>query len=369
MKQLLLKVHPNDNLIVALQNLEKGQSVAYNGHPYTLPNEVPAKHKFVAHDVQEGQELYMYGVLVGKAQMPLAAGTLITTSNVVHAAGEFALGNRKLDWHKPDVSKWSPQTFMGYHRSDGSVGTANYWIVVPMVFCENRNLDVIREALHEELGYAIPKKYKGYAAAVKQLVQAGKSVTEILNADINLEATNAPAHRFFENVDGIKFLNHAGGCGGIRQDAQALCGLLAGYITHPNVAGATVLSLGCQNAQVQMLQDEIAKRAPGFDKPLYILEQQNIGTESELIKMAIRQTFAGLMQANTYTRTPAPLSKLVIGLECGGSDGPISTPLRLPRFKIVFLVWGGGFGVFLLDFLPPPPLAMPLIYWWPLAEP
>ena len=95
-----------------------------------------------------------------------------------------------------------------------------------------------------------------------------------------------------------------------RQDAQALCGLLAGYITHPNVAGATVLSLGCQNAQVSMLEDEIKKRTPNFSKPMYILEQQKIGTEAAFLSEAIKQTFAGLILANQQTREPAPLSKI-----------------------------------------------------------
>ena len=81
----------------------------------------------------------------------------------------------------------------------------------------------------------------------------------------------AKKQRLFPNVDGIKFLTHTGGCGGTRQDAQALCGLLAGYITHANVAGATVLSLGCQNAQVQCLQEEIKKEILHLVKPLYIL--------------------------------------------------------------------------------------------------
>ncbi len=119
----------------------------------------------------------------------------------------------------------------------------------------------------------------------------------------------------------MKFIVHAGGCGGTRQDAQALCGLLAGYITHSNVAGATVLSLGCQNAQIAMLEEEIAMRSPGFNKPLHILEQQKIGSETDLISQALKQTFAGLMIANQNERQPAPLSKLCIGLECGGSDG------------------------------------------------
>src|SRR5258708_31922215 len=134
--------------------------------------------------------------------------------------------------------------------------------------------------------------------------------------------------RLFPNVDGIKFLNHDGGCGGTRQDAQALCGLLAGYITHPNVAGATVLSLGCQNAQVSMLEEEIKKRSPQFSKPLYILEQQKVGKESDLLSEAIKQTFAGLILANQQVRQPAPLRKLCIGLECGGSAGCSGIPAK-----------------------------------------
>jgi altronate hydrolase len=81
------------------------------------------------------------------------------------------------------------------------------------------------------------------------------------------------------------------------------------------------MSLGCQHAEVSILQEEIAKRDPDFKKPIYILNQQEVGLETDLIELAIRQTLAGLIQANENTRRPAPLSKLVIGLECGGSDG------------------------------------------------
>jgi len=82
-----------------------------------------------------------------------------------------------------------------------------------------------------------------------------------------------------------------------------------------------VLSLGCQNAQVSMLQEEIAKRIPNYDRPLYVLEQQKSGTETNLLATAIKQTFTGLAKANENSRKPAPLNKIVIGLECGGSDG------------------------------------------------
>jgi altronate hydrolase len=179
----------------------------------------------------------------------------------------------------------------------------------------------LQEALVKDLGYGRSQTYRLQAQQLIDLYKAGKDVQDILNADLCVTAEQGSSQRLFPNVDGIKFLTHDGGCGGTRQDAQALCGLLAGYITHPNVAGATVLSLGCQNAQVSLLEEEINKRDPQFGKPLYILEQQKIGMESDLVSQAIRQTFAGLIQANKCVREPAPLSKLCIGLECGGSDG------------------------------------------------
>jgi altronate hydrolase len=256
-----------------------------------------------------------------KAEKNIPKGGVITTSNVKHAVNGFEIGERKLHWEQPDISRFKDRTFMGFHRPDGKVGTANYWLVVPLVFCENRNLDVLREALVDELGYGSVQNTRIEVAKLVDLYKSGKSVDDILQSDFSITKQHQKKQKLFENVDGIKFLNHDGGCGGTRQDAQALCGLLAGYITHPNVAGATVLSLGCQNAQVQMLQEEINKRDQNFSKPIYILEQQKIGLESEMMALAIKQTFAGLVQANSVERKPAPLSKLCIGLECGGSDG------------------------------------------------
>ena len=319
--QRVLKVHPDDNVLVALTNLTKGETISYNNDSYVLQDNISAKHKFTTVDLKPGDNITMYGVLVGKANSPIPAGGLIATTNVKHAVNDFQTRERKLSWNAPDVSKYRDKTFMGYHRADGSVGTANYWIVIPMVFCENRNLEVLKEALVNDLGYGRNKSYKKQAQQLIELYRAGKKVEEILDADMQIGTAVAASDKLFPNVDGIKFLEHAGGCGGTRQDAQALCGLLAGYITHPNVAGATVLSLGCQNAQVSMLEEEIHKRDKGFSKPLFILEQQKVGKESDLLAQAIKQTFAGLMIANQYKREPAPLSKLCIGLECGGSDG------------------------------------------------
>jgi altronate hydrolase len=316
-----LRIHPKDNVLVALRDLEQGISIEFEGQIFNLTDRVAAKHKFAINALRSGDQIFMYGVLVGKATKDIHQGGLISTENIHHASSEFHLGQRKLDWHKPDNSNFKDRTFMGYHRADGSVGTANYWIVIPLVFCENRNINVLKEALVDKLGY---KKAKSYESEVEQLMglyQAGKSTQEILNADMQATAEKEGAKRFFKNIDGIKFLTHDMGCGGTQQDSQALCGLLAGYITHPNVAGATILSLGCQHAQSHILQDEIAKRDPSFSKPLIVLEQQKLGTERKLLQEALKQTFTGLIEANQNERKPAPLSKLCIGLECGGSDG------------------------------------------------
>ena len=317
----ILKVHPADNVLVALTPLAKDAKVRYDGQEYTIQEIIKAKHKFATVDLAAGDSIIMYGVLVGKAQEPIKKGGLISTANVKHAANDFSVGERKTDWVEPDVRDYEGKTFNGYHRADGSVGTANYWVVVPMVFCENRNLDVLQQALVTDLGYGRNRSYQLQSQQLVELYRAGKSVEQILETDLHADYEHNTNQRLFPNVDGIKFLNHDGGCGGTRQDAQALCGLLAGYITHPNVAGATVLSLGCQNAQVSMLEEEIKKRSPQFSKPLYILEQQKIGTESAFLSEAIKQTFAGVILANQQQRQPAPLSKLCIGLECGGSDG------------------------------------------------
>jgi altronate hydrolase len=321
MKQRIIKVHPADNVLVALVDLQAGEEVEYKGESYTLTDFIPAKHKFAIADISEGGEIIMYGILVGKAKSHIPIGGLLSTGNVVHAANSFLTGSSHTDWHKPDVSKWQSQTFNGYHRKDGSVGTANYWLVIPMVFCENRNIEVLQEALVKPLGYGRKKTYEIKAQQLIGMIKAGGEINEVLYTEIDGDTAQSTGNKLFPNVDGVKFLSHTGGCGGTRQDSTTLCGLLAGYITHPNVAGATVLSLGCQNAEVKTLQEEIGKRSPEFNKPLYILDQQKTGKEADLMELAIRQTLAGLMQANQNVRQPAPLSKLVIGLECGGSDG------------------------------------------------
>ena len=312
-----LQIDNRDNVLVALQPLQKGDEIIFNNSTIILQDDIAAKHKFFIHNMQTGDEIIMYGVLVGKAQNPIPAGGLMTTSNTKHAAADFGFRGATYHWSAPDVSRFANRTFNGYLRDDGRAGTANYWLFIPTVFCENRNLDVIREALHNELGYAVTHKYKQYT---HELIEAYKNGEEFTQLDISSANANKDT-RTFKNIDGIKFLNHQGGCGGPRQDAATRGALLAACADHPNVGGITVLSLGCQNLQVQDFLTYLKKRSPGFNKPLYIFEQQQSKSEEQLIAEAIRTTFAGLVELNKTGRQPVPLSKLTVGVKCGGSDG------------------------------------------------
>ena len=314
-----LKINPTDNVLVALTDLSKGETVDHEGSSIILKDQVPAKHKFAQYDIPAGNEIYMYGLLVGKAVSFIPAGGVLTTENVKHEASSYSEKTGTPEWTAPDISKWKDKTFLGYHREDGQVGTANHWLVIPLVFCENRNVNTIKEAFLEELGFGKQNLYKSYVHEMVELYKSGKTA-EIAKLALKNQQGNG-RQRLFSNIDGIKFLTHEGGCGGIRQDSEMLCALLAGYINHPNVAGATVLSLGCQNAQISILEEKIKALNPNLKKPVIILEQQQEGTEQEMLAKAIQKTFLGMVEANKITREPAPLSKLVVGLECGGSDG------------------------------------------------
>jgi altronate hydrolase len=309
----VLKVDVRDNVLVALTPLPAGQPVSFNGTVYTPVSEIPAKQKFAIQDLAVGDEVIMYGGRVGRAREAIPRGGLLTTRNVQHDATGFTAKNADVQWTPPDVSAWVQRTFDGYVRKDGQVGTRNYWLVIPLVFCENRNVEALRDAFEEELGYGRPKLYR---QQVRALVEQHRNVTGGKPVE-----SSPSSERIFPNVDGIRFLVHQGGCGGTRQDSRSLCGLLAGYIHHPNVAGATVLSLGCQNAQGSILMEELRSRDPKLEKPVFLFDQQKTGLESDMLSQAIRATFEGLVEADKIYRQPASISNLTLGLKCGGSDG------------------------------------------------
>jgi altronate hydrolase len=314
MTEDVLQLDPCDNVVVALKQLAAGTQVRFGSASCAVAENIPAKHKMAIADLAPGDFIFLYGMVVGEAVVPIPRGGLISTRTIRHRAGEYTATRMPVSFPLPDPARWRGRTFQGIHRVDGQVGTRNYWIVIPLVFCENRNVERMKEALEEELGYGSQNRYRSH---VHRLIEKNASG----NGGSGAEFASPRPERAFPNIDGIRFLTHQGGCGGTRQDAQALCGLLAGYIHHPNVAGATVLSLGCQHAQTSILMEELRARDPQMTKPVVVFDQQRSGRETALMTGALDATFAGLVEANRATRASAPLSALTIGLKCGGSDG------------------------------------------------
>jgi len=309
MQKKVLKVNPKDNVIVALLDLPAGEAVHLDGTDYTVVKDIKAKHKFAAVDFEDGDHIIMYGVIVGKANQSIKKGEVITTENVKHQSAKVEGKTATLGWNPPNVEKWKDRTFMGYHREDGQVGTENVWLFFPLVFCENKNIETLKDVFEKEL---LHEKASKHQLLLRSLLNGGAT------SDVAVEEKEDT--RVFKNID-VRFITHQGGCGGIRQDAEALGRLFAGYVNNPNVAGATVLSLGCQNLQVQIFMDALHALCPDNKKPIVVYEQQKSGTIDEMLTGVIKDSYEGIKKANDIERKPAPITKLNIGLECGGSDG------------------------------------------------
>ena len=302
----VLCIQPEDDMLVALADLASGEVVDWEGESYLIQTPVPRKHKFARRSFATGEILKLYGVPVGKALSPIRRGEAVTTENLTHYAAEVEIGTSEpYRWSPPWVADYEPLTFDGVVRADGRVGTANYWLIFPLVFCENRNVEQLQRALEKSLGYG-NDELTNFAQGL-----LGQSQ----------EAVSAP-ERPFPNLDGVRMISHNGGCGGTRADARELCKVLSAYADHPNVAGVTVFSLGCQNAQISLFQEELKKLNPNFDKPCLIYEQQKWeGGEQAMMRQVLQDTLKELAKANLVVRQPVPLSHLKIGVKCGGSDG------------------------------------------------
>ena len=302
----LIKVNTLDNVAIALKQLKAEEVVSFDGDHITIVSDTKPKHKIALKNFEKGSKILMYGILVGTATTFIKKGDVLTVENTKHKSEKVKTRTKNIKWTQPNIDKWKHKNFLGYHRADGQVGTENIWLFFPLVFCENRNIEELKEIFENEL---LKKKENPHQRLLRSLIN--------MNNDIEIEE---PSTNIFDNID-VKFITHTGGCGGIRKDSETLARLLAGYVNNPNVAGATVLSLGCQNLQVSLFKDALNSINSNLKKPVLIYEQQKIGTVDDMLSVVIKETFPAIQKANLIERKPAPLSKLKIGLECGGSDG------------------------------------------------
>ena len=323
LKNKILKIHPKDNIVVALFDLKEGEILILEDKKISLKTDVNKKHKFALENLNKGENIYLYGVVVGKAIRPIKKGEAINSKNISHHTQEYYLPKNLKKISTPNLSnnEHKNKTFDGYHRQDGKVGTENNWLVIPLVFCQNRNIDELKKALLSGLGYGSSRERVFNLDRLISNFEAGATKSELLNEKVLTSEKDSSQERLFSNVDGIYFLTHEGGCGGSKYDSVSLCNLIAGYINNPNVAGATILSLGCQHAQISLLEKSLKRIAPDFKKTIFFMEQQKSNSEEEYLAECIKKTFVGLIEANKIKRKPASISKLTLGLECGGSDG------------------------------------------------
>ncbi|OBQ52226.1 altronate dehydratase [Tamlana sp. s12] len=306
MQKKIIKVNNPDNVAVALVNLKAGEVVSFEGEDIKILSDTKSKHKIALQKFESGDRIIMYSVLVGTANGVIEKGDVLTVDNVKHQSDKVFGKTESFSWTAPNVEKWKDKTFMGYHRPDGQVGTENVWLFFPLVFCENRNIEILKDIFEREL---LKQKVNPHQMLLRSLVSGHEETAETpTSTDV------------FENID-VKFITHPGGCGGIRQDSEILAKLLAGYVNNPNVAGATVLSLGCQNLQISVFKEALNAINPNMEKPVLIYEQQQMGTVDEMLTAIVKDSFEAIKEANKQERQPAPISKLKVGLECGGSDG------------------------------------------------
>ena len=267
-----IHLHPNDNVAIARVPLNPGQKLKVGPFQVTVRGSVPAGHKIALFDVNSGETLLRYGQVIGWAKGAIAAGEHVHTQNVafeeVHFDYEFPTEDHPL----PPVPSVIP-TFMGYQRDDGRVGTRNYIAVVAASNCAAHTAEWIAES------------YRDF--------------------------------KFPDGVDGVVAFPHGDGCGQtLGPDTDQLRRTLSGVLMHPNVSSAIILGLGCE---VNQIDHYLGKGGPRSERLIGMTLQDTGGTRATV--EASRKAIAGFIdRAAAEKRTAISASKIILGLNCGGSD-------------------------------------------------
>ena len=263
-----LKIHPEDQVIVALEALAAGTVLSVDGKDITLTEAITPGHKIAIAPIAAGAFVTKYGSSIGIATKDIAPGQAVHTHNLktgLDGLLEYSY-QPKLNPHTPQT----PGTFMGYRRPDGKVGIRNEVWIIPTVGCVNTN-------------------------AQHMAKQASK--------------------RKPEQVEGVYAFPHPYGCSQMGGDLANTQKALAGLINHPNAAGVLVLGLGCENNDVKDMQAILGDHDP---KRVKFLVCQDVEDEYETASTLLDEL---LDYASGFSRQEIPMSELVVGLKCGGSDG------------------------------------------------
>lgn len=272
----VLQVHPRDNVVVALQPLAAGQALPAPFSALHALTDIPAGHKMALADIAVSSPVVKYGFAIGKATADIVAGQHIHSHNLSTAlSGTIDYqydGCHAQPLHFPANL---PETFQGYRRSNGKVGTRNELWIINTVGCVNR-------------------------AAMRVAELARKEFSELLDSP---------------NIDGIHAFTHPFGCSQLGDDLDHTRELLAGLIQHPNAGAVLILGLGCENNQLAKL----LQASPNVDKlRIRSFNAQQVEDEVEQGLAAVGEL---LTLMATDQRSTCPVSDLVVGMKCGGSDG------------------------------------------------
>ncbi|MDQ8023497.1 MAG: altronate dehydratase family protein [Moraxellaceae bacterium] len=268
-----IRLHANDDVVIATAQLISGTELAEEG--ITVRGLIPPGHKVATRAIAKGGVVRRYNQIIGFAKADIAPGEHVHTQNLV--VGEFERTHAFGTEVHPAAKIDRPATFRGYVRPDGRVGTRNYIAIIASVNC---SATVVR----------------GIASHFDRKLLAE-----------------------YPNIDGVVGLPHPLGCGmGGTEGMAVLRRTMLGYAKHANFAGVLFVGLGCEMNQIAPLVDELKGHAPGMLQSVNI---QDLGGTSQAIKVGIERIQAMLPVANQFERQEAPLSKLIVGLNCGGSDG------------------------------------------------
>lgn len=263
-----IKIHENDNVVVALKEIEKGAVVSTGDAEVTALETIPAGHKIAVKEISEGAEVVKYGFRIGNAKESIKAGQWVHTHNVKTALGDLL----EYSYEPVPVEEKTTEdvTFMGFNRPDGKVGVRNEIWIIPTVGCVNNIATAMAKAANERV--------KG-------------SVEEVIA------------------------FPHPYGCSQMGDDQEHTRAILADLINHPNAGGVLVLGLGCENSNIEVLKPYIGN----YDKNrVKFLVCQEVEDEMEKGAELLDELIA---YASEFEREPISVSKLVIGMKCGGSDG------------------------------------------------
>ncbi|MGB3963262.1 MAG: altronate dehydratase family protein [Tepidanaerobacteraceae bacterium] len=290
----ILKINERDNVAVALDTITEGETFSVDSLSIKALEKIDKGHKIALRDIKQGENVIKYGFPIGHATTDIKAGQWVHTHNVKTNLGEIS--SYEYNPHLSDAEKVETDiSFKGYLREDGRVGVRNEIWIIPTVGCVNRNVNMIAQIASQK-----------YAGA--------------------------------KNVEGFYAYTHPYGCSQLGQDHLSTQTILANLVKHPNAGGVLVLGLGCENNNIDEFKKVLGEYNP--DKVKFLVAQE---VEDE-IQAGVDLIGELVEYASRFERKDCPISELVVGLKCGGSDafsGITANPL-VGSFSDKLISYGGS---------------------------